>query len=327
LKYAAISDIHGNWLALTAALYDAKVQGADAYLFAGDYCMCSAYANEIIKTIKALPNAYVIAGNGEGYLRNLHGLDQTAWTDGQYAGLYWCYRAITQDNHAYLNNLPETLCIPGEKAAIYMAHSSRPFLGDAEFKQFSSSIIAQRYKEKPLPRETLLSDIRALLSQDEVFQQRISALPAGVYVFGHTHVQWHAEFGDTLFVNAGSCGQALDGQPTAAYTLLEEIHGRWNVQERRVVYDVKGFIRDLKKGSLYDEAPVWCDLVINQCVTGYEHMEFFLQFVKTYADSTGDKARPFSRETWADAYKAWSERLQKLPPYRNTNYIDHILTE
>lgn len=322
MKYAIISDIHGNWHALTAAMEDAKAHKADAYLFAGDYCMCSVYANDIVDNIKTLPNAYVIAGNGEGYLRNLHSKDQTMWTDGQYAGLYWCYQAISQENHAYLAALPETLCIPGETADIYMAHSSYPFLSDIEFREFSSGIIAQRYEGKPLPRETLLSDIRAYLAQNEEFALRLSALPAGVYVFGHTHVQWHAAFGDKLFINAGSCGQALDGQPTAAYTLLEEINGQWKVEERRVCYDVQGFIHDLKKSSLYDAAQVWCDLVVHHCLTGYEHMEFFLQFVKAYVEKKGDKVRPFSRETWSGAYSAWCERLKKMPPYLNTDYAN-----
>ena len=320
MKYAAISDVHGNWHALTAVLNDAKAQRVNAYLFAGDYCMCSANANDIVNMIKAFPNAYVIAGNGEGYLRNLHERDQAAWTDGQYAGLYWCYKDIAKENHAYLNALGETLCIPGGKTDIYMAHSSHPFLGDIEFKHFSSGILAQRYEARPLPRDILLADIRASLTQNAELGQRISALPAGVYVFGHTHVQWHAEFGDTLFVNAGSCGQALDGQTTAAYTLLEEQRGRWKVEERRVDYDVEGFIRDLKKGLLYEDAQVWCDLVISQCLSGYEHMEFFLQFVKAYANEIGDENRPFSRETWDGAYKAWCERLKTMPPYLNIDY-------
>ncbi len=320
MKYAIISDIHGNWHALTAALCDAKAQGTDAFLFAGDYCMCSAYANEIVEIIRSLPDAYAIAGNGEGYLRDLTSRDQAAWADGQYAGLYWCYRAVTQENHACLAALAETLRIPGETADIFVAHSSRPFLGDAEFKNISSGILAQRYKGKPLPRQTLLSDIRACFLQDAEFQQMLNVLPAGVYVFGHTHVQWHALFGDKLFINAGSCGQALDGQPTAAYTLLEEADGQWNVQERRIAYDVEAFISGLKNTSLYSEARVWCDLVIRQCLTGYEHMDFFLRFVKTYAEGIGDTARPFSRETWAGAYEIWCERLKKVPPYMNTDY-------
>ena len=322
MKYAILSDIHGNWHAMAAVLKDAKAKEADAFLFAGDYCMCSPKLNQIVQTILEMPYAHVIAGNGEGYLRSLHGKDQTAWTDGQYAGLYWCYQAITKENHAYLDALPETLCIAYDKANIYMAHSSNPFLGEIEFRHLSSAIIAQRFSVKPLTREALLRDASKRLLQDADFQQRVNTLPAGVYVFGHTHVQWHAALDDKLFINAGSCGQSLDGQTTAAYTLLEERQGQWYVQERRVAYDVQAFIADLKSGALYENAQVWCDLVVSQCLTGVEHMAFFLQFAKVYAQRNGDAARPFSRETWAGAYKVWYEQLKHVPPYMNTNYLE-----
>lgn len=41
MKYAIISDIHGNNMALQNVMNDAKTNGADAYIFAGDYCVCS----------------------------------------------------------------------------------------------------------------------------------------------------------------------------------------------------------------------------------------------------------------------------------------------
>ncbi|MBP5450736.1 MAG: metallophosphoesterase family protein [Treponema sp.] len=39
MKYAIISDIHGNFPALQAILKDAKNQNINHYLFAGDYCL------------------------------------------------------------------------------------------------------------------------------------------------------------------------------------------------------------------------------------------------------------------------------------------------
>ena len=37
MRYAILSDIHGNRFALEAALADAQSQGADMYLLLGDY--------------------------------------------------------------------------------------------------------------------------------------------------------------------------------------------------------------------------------------------------------------------------------------------------
>ena len=43
--------------------------------------------------------------------------------------------------------------------------------------------------------------------------------------------------------------------------------------------------------------------------TALEHMYFFLAFVEQYAKEIGDERRPFSTETWEDAFKSW-ERQQ-----------------
>ena len=320
MKYAVISDVHGNLPALSAVLEDAKASGADGYLFVGDYYMCSPYLNEVIETIRSLPNAHVIRGNEEDYLLKLAGQDQRTWTDGQFRGLYWCYRAISRENHEYLASLPAKLRIPGKSADIFAAHSSDAFLGNVEFKGFSSSIIAQRYESKPVSRKVLLRDIGAYLEKDAEFNEKLKTMPDGVYVFGHTHVQWHARFPVKLFINPGSCGLPLDGEATAAYTILEEGAGNWHVSEHRVPYDAAAFVNDIKKSSLYSEAAAWCDVVACEWLTGYEHVEFFLRFVTSYAKEIGDPVRPYSRETWSGAYTAWSSRLMHQPAYLITDF-------
>ncbi len=321
MKYAIISDVHGNLPALSAVLEDAKEAGVDGYLFLGDYYMCSPYPNEIIETIKSLPNAHVIKGNEEDYLLRLDGQDQQTWTDGQFRGLYWCYQTISRENHEYLAALPGMMCISGEKANIFAAHSSGTFLGDVEFREISSSKISENYENKPVPRQTLLFDIRAYLEKDSELNKKLNTLPDGIYAFGHTHVQWHARFSGKLFINPGSCGLPLDGDTAAAYTILDEA-GNGCVLERRIPYDVEAFGGDITNSSLYGEAAVWCDLVARERMTAFEHVEFFLRFVKAYANETGDHIRPYTEKTWLEAYDAFCERLQKQPAYLIADYQD-----
>ena len=57
-----------------------------------------------------------------------------------------------------------------------------------------------------------------------------------VLVMGHTHVQHHEKYGDGIVLNPGSVGQPRDGDPRAAYALLDL--DRMDVEERRVEYDV-----------------------------------------------------------------------------------------
>ena len=52
--------------------------------------------------------------------------------------------------------------------------------------------------------------------------ERIAALAdCDVLVFGHTHKPWIHSYGGVLFVNCGSVGKPKDGDPRAAFALLE----------------------------------------------------------------------------------------------------------
>lgn len=52
MKFAVISDIHGNLPALDAVIEDAEKQNVDAYIFAGDYCISNPYSDECITRIR-----------------------------------------------------------------------------------------------------------------------------------------------------------------------------------------------------------------------------------------------------------------------------------
>ena len=58
-----------------------------------------------------------------------------------------------------------------------------------------------------------------------------------VLVTGHTHVQAHEVYDEGIVMNPGSVGQPRDGDPRAAYALLDL--DRLTVEERRVEYDVE----------------------------------------------------------------------------------------
>ena len=51
MKYAVISDIHGNMDALDAVLSDAEKQSADIFLFAGDYCLSMPFPEQAVQRI------------------------------------------------------------------------------------------------------------------------------------------------------------------------------------------------------------------------------------------------------------------------------------
>ncbi|ADJ13530.1 metallophosphoesterase family protein [Halalkalicoccus jeotgali] len=55
-------------------------------------------------------------------------------------------------------------------------------------------------------------------------------------VLGHTHIQGHAVYEEGIVCNPGSVGQPRDGDPRAAYAVVD-LEER-SVEERRVAYDI-----------------------------------------------------------------------------------------
>jgi putative phosphoesterase len=85
--------------------------------------------------------------------------------------------------------------------------------------------------------------------------ERIAALSdCDVLVFGHTHKPWVETYADVLFVNCGSVGKPKDGDPHAAFALLERGgDGNVAVSIERVAYDAESVAREVAASGLPTE--------------------------------------------------------------------------
>jgi putative phosphoesterase len=71
-----------------------------------------------------------------------------------------------------------------------------------------------------------------------------------VLVTGHTHVQGHRVFDDGVVMNPGSVGQPRDGDPRAAYAVVDLDGPEPTVAERRVAYDVAAVVEAVESAGL-----------------------------------------------------------------------------
>ncbi len=299
MKYAVISDIHGNAPALRLALADAAAQGAQGYLLAGDYCISAPWATEVVSLLQALPNAHIICGNDEAHL------DVPAGDDGQFEASRWCAATLSAEDKAWLDALPEELTLTCEGVDIRMAHSSQAFVGKSLHKRFRTSVLPGLYPDGPVDREVLLADFRRLWEED-TFRDYIHALPKGVYIFGHNHIQAWADFNGRILVDPGSCGLPLDGGIFGAvYSLLTIENGRVTVEERRIPYDAEALIEQVKATGQYAAARVWTEIIFSEWRTVREKVYQFLWHCERCAQRIGDPRRPFAKDTWETAYAEW----------------------
>ena len=160
MKYAIISDIHGNLPALELVMKDAKENNIDFFIFVGDYFLSNPFPDECMTKIRSIENKYIIRGNEEAYLENLIGKEQSTWTDGQMQISYYCYRVVSEENLKYVLSLPSNLNFTDNNIDIFIAHSSAEFIEDCEHKEWSTAQLVAKCRIQTLTKDMLNSEIQ-----------------------------------------------------------------------------------------------------------------------------------------------------------------------
>jgi putative phosphoesterase len=84
--------------------------------------------------------------------------------------------------------------------------------------------------------------------------ERIAALAeCDVLVFGHTHKPWIQDYGSVRFVNCGSVGKPKDGDPRAAFAVLEASADQVVASIERVEYHALAVAREMRSVGLPEE--------------------------------------------------------------------------
>lgn len=301
MRYAIISDVHGNIAALEAVIKDSQARQIDKYIFFGDYYMGLPYPNECIDLIRSLHNAIIIKGNNEPFLEELADQDPDTWIDAQFSASYWYSRNIRSDNLEFLSQLPKEIQFYDNNCALFISHSSQDLFGLSLIDEISGLVLA---KSEQSTEAFLHYKTKSILC-DEPLKRRLSSLTDGIYIFGHTHIQWHLSIGSKVLVNPGACGLPVDHNPKAPCSIVECSPDNVVVEEIRVDYDINNMINSIRKTDLYKQAQVFIEIMIESLSISREVLSFFLQFAEDYATKINDPRRPFMKDTWEEAYKLW----------------------
>ena len=303
MKYALISDIHGNLPALQTVLTDAEKQGVEQFLFLGDYIEDLPWPNEVVDTIRSLKSAVIIRGNKEDYLKNLRHEDRSGWIHEQFAPMYWNCRKLTPENYDYLVSLPSQAIIPAENGeSIYLSHSSPVFYRRPRIEAFHSSSYLLKMKSSAFTHAEYIDYARRAVLEHPQAMGELAQYPNGVHAFGHNHLQWYMEIDGIYHVNPGSCGMPLGFEGKAPYIIIEQIANGWSITECNVSYDIEATIAMLRESELYAQAEIWSKVMIYQLRTGADYISFFIRYALALAEKrTGRAESPVSNEIWREA--------------------------
>lgn len=201
MRYAILSDIHGNIHALDAVLADVERRRADRIIILGDMVGYGSRPLEVVRKCREVGHA-VLAGNHDHATIGLHRVDvfneraRQAWR--------WTKEQLDDDARAYLASRPLSF----EENGLLFTHASP----DNPEQWF--------------------------YVQTEYEAERAMAQTHHTVVFiGHTHRQVIFYTPQGRLINVGSVGQPRDNDPRAAYGLYDtELEQHEFV---RVEYDIE----------------------------------------------------------------------------------------
>jgi diadenosine tetraphosphatase ApaH/serine/threonine PP2A family protein phosphatase len=216
MRLAVLSDIHSNLAALEAVRGD--MPAVDEVWVLGDVVGYGPQPNEVISALQAM-GARTVLGNHDGAAIGI--VDTNDFNPDAAEAIAWTAGVIDANTRAYLASLPEMRC-EGELTAV---HGS--------------------------PRDPIWEYIVS----PRVAAANLDSFKSRHCLFGHTHqpVIFRADDGrieivtatddspvaidsQRSLINPGSVGQPRDGNPHAAYLVLDTESRQ--VEFRRVAYDV-----------------------------------------------------------------------------------------
>jgi putative phosphoesterase len=226
MRRAIVSDIHGNLTALDAVIGDLAHRGVDRVAHGGDLALAGCQGAEVIDRVREL-----------GWPGIVGNTDELLWRPEEY--------------EAQVRNAPKLRPLLGMLFDKY-APATRAALGEEriawlgklppEFRSQDVAVVHARPDDlwrAPLPD-----------CEDTELATTYETLDAETVVYGHIHCPYVRELDGFTVANSGSVGNPFDGDPRAAYALIED----GAVQIVRVEYDVEREAR-LLLGSGYPDAP------------------------------------------------------------------------
>ena len=217
--YAVISDIHGNFEALEAVLWDVP-DGAERIYCLGDVIGYGASPNECCGLVREreIP---LISGNHDLAVANVS-MDLAWFNPIAAAAIEWTREQLTEENANFLGTRPRTMQGEGTLFVHGSVRDPDEYILNRAVARENLKVLKKKYP-----------DVR-------------------VCFFGHTHVKAVAPAPDNAssdyldlttggpyLVNPGSVGQPRDGDTFASYILAENTSDKVRVAYRSVEYDIE----------------------------------------------------------------------------------------
>jgi diadenosine tetraphosphatase ApaH/serine/threonine PP2A family protein phosphatase len=235
MRYLVLTDIHANLEALETCLADALVRTYDATLVLGDLVGYGADPNAVIDRIQALEPLAIVRGNHDKVacgLEQAEGFNAVAKNAAR-----WTLDVLLPEYRDWLAALPAGPHVVDD--VVEICHGS-PFDEDAYIFDELDAVRALKVSTRPL---CLFGHTHFPVTFELSAQSFDSVGSAAA-----PEMQIQMKPGSKYLVNPGSVGQPRDGDPRAAYAIVDTKHRR--VELFRLTYPVEEAQAKVMKAGL-----------------------------------------------------------------------------
>lgn len=278
VRYAVISDIHGNYKAMEAFLAYLEERPVDGVICLGDYVTDAPYPERIMELLYGMRERYacqMLRGNREEYL--LHNRDnRQGWKPSSANGaLYYTLCQLKKEDLDFFDSLlTEKELKVGDCPPLYLCHGTP-------------------------------GDVRGNMLEDRGLREKVlDFMPCGYLLGGHSHRQEIAVRGKNTYINPGSLGLAIDGVGgRAQFAMLTGDRESWRTEFLSIGYDLEGYLGDFRSSGLEELGMTLCKAVEKSLVTGINYFFRCIQAMEREADGAALAELP------EEAWKRLEERL------------------
>lgn len=223
MKIALIGDVHANLAALEAVLNDMAEKGVDMVISTGDYMGYGPNPEEVVQLLRHI-EVMGVAGNYDLKVLKVK-KKLRKWrrkrNPKKWDPFLWDFKELSPSAKEYLETLPRerrfSLC--GKR--FLLTHGSPQKINEAL---------------KPDTADLRLAELAEFTG-------------AEVIITGHSHIAFSRKVKGTWFINPGSVGRPVDGDPRASYAILQVKPGYFHFSNYRVDYNIEQTVENLvKKG-------------------------------------------------------------------------------
>lgn len=249
MRILVLADIHSNWPPLAAVQ-----EPFDACLFVGDLVDYGTDPIPCINWIRKHATALVRGNHDHAVaqripVRKVSGLHRLAAAT---RPLHW--KILSGLHMKFLTRMPVTRKVTLDDKRFYLVHAT--------------------------PRDPFDEYLR---EDQAAWEARLNGIDADFVLVGHTHIPFALQLDGPMVINPGSIGQPRDGDPRAAYAIVE--NGK--VELRRVKYDIDATLKHMLDSGIDSDTLELAEMVLRS--GGQFDKDLFAQFEQSISSDEPDE--------------------------------------